>query len=349
MLENHLGDTEFPVRWRWRYGNQYLADQPSHRVTVWVAFSGVVAAVVAVIGLVVVITTAGRDHFSMWMVTLPLAAAWWAFVGVRRLFRAVVAAQPLREQRRYRGLTGDRRVTERQQQLLALAASSDHLGGFWNSSLAYRPAEVALLEPLRSGSGTEFVTLPEPVPVEVMRAALTGPDEHSPEDYTSRREGLFAEHSASWALLSALTGPDAAETAGRLSRLLSCSPDDILDAIRPKGGKEPPLLWAFDVRRAIDVTREYYMAGLLSEDEAWAEIEKIASVAFERFGSWADYWDNLRLAVAFTENDLGAVRLFDKTRGEFFASAWPGARVEFPATHGVRLFASVEGMRPAPE
>ncbi|WP_077489009.1 DUF1266 domain-containing protein [Sinomonas mesophila] len=340
-LQNHPGDREFPVAWRWRFRKLRADAIQPREAKIWrgVKISAAAAAFVTV--LVLKLLALPSSTFLV-----VIVAAMWAYWIVDLIEDATVAGQPLREQRRYIDITGHRALSGRQQQLLALSAQDDFARGLWNSSLEYRPAAVAVSGWKPGDEAPKGLTLLRPIEPEALRMGLLDHETGRLTAFDERLGSQLADESVSWQLLGTLEGPGRAEAAARLARILSTSPDHVVDVASSEPGRPPKLAWALDVQRAVDLARVYYMAGVLTEEEAWDRIEDVARIATGLFSSWDEYWDNLRIGVAFASNDLATVREFDALREKFKTSSWPAASVPFPQPTRAGLPPSVQAMRP---
>src|SRR5690606_34506539 len=73
--------------------------------------------------------------------------------------------------------------------------------------------------------------------------------------------------------------------------------------------KPKPLIWGFDLWRVIPMSRNAYMAGDITEDEAWKNMLKAADLACYLFDSFEAFYDNYRLGNAYWSNDLEITNL----------------------------------------
>lgn len=64
------------------------------------------------------------------------------------------------------------------------------------------------------------------------------------------------------------------------------------------------LIWGFDLWRVIPMSRDAFMAGYISEEEAWSKILKASELIYYLFDSHEEFYDNYRLGNAFWSNDF---------------------------------------------
>ncbi|WP_405206393.1 DUF1266 domain-containing protein [Aquimarina sp. LLG6339-5] len=70
--------------------------------------------------------------------------------------------------------------------------------------------------------------------------------------------------------------------------------------------KPKKLIWGFDLFRVIPMSRWAFMAGYISENEAWKNILKASELIYYLFDSHEDYYDNYRVGHAFWSNNFEA-------------------------------------------
>lgn len=339
MLQNRYGDTEFPVRDRWSSARLYRQALLRTRPT-WAAVRNLVWVVPAVVLLaVLLVSTNGLDRvpggdglgvlvlggFAL-LVTAGLLGATWTD---RR--------RPRLEQQRYWAAIGVPQVTERQQQLLALDAQSDYGFGGWNASLDYGPAwsrmpEAAQQRHLRDPRWQPFVTMP-PLETERLRASL---DDQwhiaSRGDLELFVADALSEQSLSAKYRAVVASERGERMLSRVASLTGHDPWDLRGLLQGAGDRPAPALWGADSQRVVSVIRMGRLAGYVDEPFAWELIEHAAGPATSLFASWDEYWRNVRIGTAFWTDSLEAVQRFDHVLTGLRNSAWPAARVPFPAS-----------------
>lgn len=77
-----------------------------------------------------------------------------------------------------------------------------------------------------------------------------------------------------------------------------------MECFQERVGKPKPLLWGFDLWRVIAMSREAFMAGYVSEEEAWKNILKASALIYYLFDDFESFFDNRRLGAAYWSNDL---------------------------------------------
>ncbi len=342
-LQNHPGDLEFPVRARWRWVGRVRRLQRSlgsaearrsqRRDTVVFVIPALVVAIAGTIGqdAWVPVVLPGADHFAVLFLAVLGAMA----VGLVAVLVASLPLmrRPLRDQRRWLGLTALEPLTEEQQSLLALDAASDHDGRCWNASLAHEPTWALLPRDLRERhrdgeSGQAFVSLPM-APLRLLRERL---DQRwrivSAEDLHLAVADGFAERSTSVRLLRALQDPHAT---ARLAALTGIDEFALRALAEPSGGRPPALAWGADVQRTVLLVRLAHVAGVVGADEAWALIRQAGQVAAAVHDDWPSYDAAVRIGAALDADSLEQV---ERVRGAAEAvrrGDWPAARAAFPS------------------
>ncbi|MNT93461.1 hypothetical protein D3C72_2349420 [compost metagenome] len=56
---------------------------------------------------------------------------------------------------------------------------------------------------------------------------------------------------------------------------------------------------AWDLSRGVQLTRLAYVAGFLNDNEAWAEILKLAPLSVDRFASWLEFSQSFLIGQTF--------------------------------------------------
>lgn len=360
-LQNSIGDTEFPVRPRWKWRRLALAnrrDSGLAKLQRRNLLQFLIPALITGAGLIV------TQNLWLPLFPNPPATLYDGFLFVIIAVAALVGlvgqilgslgdvARPVREQKRYLGMSRQPAITPAQQSTLALDAPSDFRSGLWNSSLAYHPAWVLLPAKVRARyadgeKGQPFVTLPlwplralredldrgrrilTAVDLEIHVADCFGAD-----SWSGRLRDAFAMHPERISRLAALTG------AHEL---------DLRSLQHPRDQRPAPMLWGADAQRAIAAVRAAYGVGIVDEATAWRLIDHAAGIAAAVCTHWDEHFASLRLAVAFGSDRLQEVNEFDTSLAAYRASKWPGARASFPAAAAVAsLPPAVRGHWPDP-
>lgn len=320
MLQNHPGYNVFPVT-PWRVG------ELSERTRALVHAPGVLGALAILLGVFTIglaleapnpvpsVFVGGAATIAVGLCMLVVSV-----VLTRRACRA-----PVREQERYYELAGSRPLSAARRSALQLDGVNIGLGG-WSETLEDWPAEVRL-----EGREAAFRTFE----VCSKRSAIETLDQRwgviSSGDYrvmTSRL--LTGMHSLQFARYSA--SPEFHALCERLGQLLDWEPERVAAAVRPRSSRPPALLWAFDLWRAIRLARDAFMAGLISEEDAWADILSLSALVHTLFGSLEEYHENLRLGHAFWSNDLQAVNERREVLEAFLSPSFrcPAAALPWP-------------------
>lgn len=349
MLQNHYGDTEFPVRPRWRHARAASVARTAQLRGPRAAWHGI-SRIAPALALIVVGIVLARPLD-------PLLPSWLSsdeYVGIIAVTGLVTAfagllggglrdrGLPVREQRRYHRLAGTRPLTAEQRVLLALDAQSDHAIGAWNDTLGYAPSWRCLPPQVRSTwehrSGDPlFLSLPMQ-PVARLRAEVD--DRYhiaGRQDLELFVADALAGAGYSGRFHEVLAGPDGERMLTRVASLTGRDVWELRDLDREVDGRPAQLLWGGDVQRVISVVRVCYLAEHVDAEQAWALIGRAGAVAAAVHADWGEYWTSVRTAVAFGSDRLDAVQAFDAALAGLRTDGWPAARAPFPAPDVVRL------------
>lgn len=262
------------------------------------------------------------------------------------------AGQAKKNQRRYYTLGKVRPLTDEQRRALHLTAHTDFYGGAWNETLEYFPATRRFADAgIAPPSFWNFPALKDPE--EALRDLDRDWGIVSTDGYRKMVERLFAGmHSRVYRAAFDLEADQTTELKERLAGLVGRDEAYVEAQLAPRGDRPPALVWAFDLWRVLPMSREAYMANLVSEDEAWANILKAARWVYALFDTPQAYYDNLRLGHAFWSLDLAAVqerrRIVETFLGEQ-TDRWP--TMDLPWTTGAVDFPEDvrDGLRRAAE
>ncbi|TQL02048.1 uncharacterized protein DUF1266 [Cellulomonas sp. SLBN-39] len=339
LLQNHPGDRAFPVGVHPGSGRRVRearrgtpADRARTLGAVVVAVLLVLAVLVAEPWVLPLVAPDGLADPGFLLAALVLVALLAA--AVRTVVGVADWALPRREQQHYLRAGRVPPLTLRQQQLLALDALADYQIGAWNHSLEHWPCEVRLAGrvPVPPRGRGPYLTLPLH-----RTAALRGAmdRDHKVAGTDAALDALgraFLDRSVSLPFVDALGGPSRDEVLTRVSALTGLTRDEVAARGVPADPDAPArLLWAKDVMLTVAFARLAWMAGYLTEDQAWSHVERAGDVAFTLFSSWQEYWDEVRLGHAFTEDSLGAVQAFDAVLADYRSSRWPSKALPWPA------------------
>ncbi len=242
---------------------------------------------------------------------------------------------PRRAQNAYIIRAGRAPITMRQQQILALDASSDFSYCGWNSSLAFAPTFAELPADLRQRyqdgqTGSPWTSLPV-LSLQTYRAAL---DEQFKIASATDAEVLAADALATGPLsrrfAEVAAGEHGEQMMTRVAALSGVQFFDILDLAQGAGEAPGRLLLAGDLERAIGGIRYAYVSGYLSAEQTWRLLEPIAERAFTSYDGWDAYWRDALIATAFRTDSLDAVQRQRDNLTQLHASSWPAATVPYP-------------------
>ncbi|PCN49496.1 hypothetical protein Csp2054_00595 [Curtobacterium sp. 'Ferrero'] len=314
------------------------------RAAAWI----IMALAIVAFFVALVAATAGpydvREHFgygfeAAWRCFLIAFVVWFVLTFVTSLRDLTL---PVREQRRYRALAGQRELPDHRLQQLALASFGDFADRWWPASLAPYGSRVELGgQWLDDKTPSPFVTIPLPVLPFLRQEMDQKYKVASGRDAQTFALDLIGPKSISWQFAALARSPEGDERISRMSSLLGDDPWAARNLLEGGDARPAKLLWAMDVKNAVSMIRGAYCAGLLTSDEAWATIDIVSNVAFSVFDSWDDYFDDLRAGYALVYDDLKTIQDFDRLRDELSRSNWPVTRLPFPATPDAPLPRSV--------
>lgn len=336
-LQNHLGDTEFPVRARSRYARaieqwrRQLGGPNAVRALLLVAGSLPFGAA----GLAVALTfwPEGRELGNPFfgavaglVIGLVLSSILWARWD---------AGAPRRAQRQYRTAAGLPPLSLEQQQILALDAASDFSFGGWNSSLAFAFSWIELPAPVRAKYADGIKGSPwRWIPFSPLTQLRTDLDRQYKIASGTDVEVLVADVLATGPLSArfaeVIVSPEAEKMASRVAAISGVPVFDVLDLAVARDGREPELLLAGDVERAIGAVRYAYMAGYVAHDRAWELLARLAQRAFARYGGYDEYWRAVEVATAFRTDSLEAVEALRSNLAGLKEKGWPAATTPYP-------------------
>lgn len=228
------------------------------------------------------------------------------------------ASIPTKEQLRYYELGNVKPLSAEQAKALRLHIVEMYHDGFWLNTLEYFPCNVRVNNP--KFSPTSFFVADKSI-------YKAGINEDwgivSKEQYEQMVEDLFGGmHSQLFAIDMDYTihyasyarggSPDDLKkiNAGnqnfinRMAGLVEKSSSYVMECFQERAGKPKPLLWGFDLWRVIAMSREAFMAGYATEEEAWKNITKASSLIYYLFDDFESFYDNRRLGAAYWSNDL---------------------------------------------
>jgi hypothetical protein len=343
-LQNHPGDTEFPVRVRTRHARaieqwrrQYQPRANGARALLVTA--GTIPFAAVGFAIAYAIAPDGRELANPFfggvaglLVGLIVSAAAWSRVD---------AAAPRRAQRAYLAAARVAPLTERRQQILALDAASDFSFGGWNSSLAFGAAWIELPAQMRErwadgAKGSPWPVLPMARLAQLRVDLDTSFKIASSTDAEMMVADTLATGPLSRRFAEVAASPDAEAMASRVAALAGVPVFDVLELAGAPEGEEPELLLAADVERTIGGVRYAYMAGYLTAERAWDLLGSVAARAFDRYDGFDAYWRAVAVATAFRSDSLEAVENLRANLAGLRDKGWPAASVDYPARDRVR-------------
>lgn len=253
------------------------------------------------------------------VVLLGISIAGFVLVaGLLYLLYKRSANLPAKEQIQYYRLGNVRPLTAAQAKALRLHIVEMYHGGFWLKTLEYFPCNIRVNDPkfkpssfyvadkhnYRQGLNDDWGIVSK-VQYDNMAEELFG-GMHSKlfaldMDYFSNYK-LYMRGGTSEDLKNIEN--QKTNFINRLAGLIDKPAAYVNACFEAQSGKPKPLLWGFDLWRVIPMSREAFMAGYITEADAWSNILKASDLVYYLFDSFESFYDNLRLGNAYWSNDL---------------------------------------------
>ncbi|MGV3762611.1 DUF1266 domain-containing protein [Parapedobacter sp.] len=239
-------------------------------------------------------------------------------IGLLYILYRQSANLPAKEQLRYYQLGNVQPLTPEQASALRLNIVEMYHNGFWLKTLEYYPCDVRVDNPkfkptsfyiadrnvYRQGLNDDWGVVSkaqyENTVSELfdgMHSKLFALDIDYVLNYKSYVRGATPDH------LKNVESQNA-NFVNRLAGLIDKRVTYVTACFEASTDKPKPLIWGFDLWRIIPISREAFMAGYISEAEAWTHILRASDLIHYLFDSFESFYDNLRLGNAYWSNDL---------------------------------------------
>ncbi|WP_078118111.1 DUF1266 domain-containing protein [Thiosocius teredinicola] len=103
-------------------------------------------------------------------------------------------------------------------------------------------------------------------------------------------------------------GPEGDAMLNRVANLTELPLATVETTLKAAGDRPAQLIWAWDLWRIIPLSRKAFMAGLITEEEAWREMLKASSAVHALFDDLHAYHENQRIGHAFWANNFAAAQ-----------------------------------------
>jgi hypothetical protein len=340
LLQNNPGDRVFPAKIKWRYFEQ---SKNNYRGLYLLAVFLFMIGVVLALGIGIYLFQGGRQvnvdyplnyvppihKPTVWPAVAAMIGSITAFILIGRY----VASGPKREQAIYYKNSGAKVLSEEKRQALKLDLVSSYYAGFWSETLEYYP-----LAALKGSYHYKHLK-----PEQSMRYRKQLDKDWNiltTEDYYAVSGRLLSEgyHARSFAVTIQLKNENNT-VSKRLAGLTELPESYVLSCLQPgANGRPPKLTWAFEYWRAVILARHAFMAGYITEERAWDDLLRAASLSFEIFESFEDFNNNYRLGHAFWSYALEATKeKLDRYNLYKAQCNWPQTKLQWPAPKGIVL------------
>lgn len=298
-LQNHPGERDFPVR----PGSLLRAFQVMSRrqeiVRRLLVLVAILCGGVALIAYGITTDSPTPPRAGYVFAAAMAAVALASVAGVVALGRRAARSRVEEQETYYR--LGRFEVLVDRPHLEALQLDGVNAAAGWTETLESWPARVRF--PARPPGFRTFSLLP---PEEAKIQLDQDWGVLSADDYRRTVASLFAGlHSLQF--LAVARSEHGARTLERVARLVELPPREVLAVLDATHGPAR-LLWAWDLWRIIPLTRNAFMAGLVTEQDAWSHILRASAIVHALFEDLRAYHQNLRIGHAFWCDDYAATR-----------------------------------------
>ena len=302
MLQNHPGEKDFPVKNDW--GPKASLRLTSKENTL-VQGMWTIAIITLVLALISggVVSEAQESFIEGWIFVGSCTLAGVVCLGVVAILLYSGATRRVNEQRIYYQLGG---LSDWYPENHRAALQLDGINAIdlWSETLECWPCERRL-----NGSLIDFKSFQ----LNSIEAVKAGLDDDwgvlTREDY-ERRVGELMQGLHTRNFLEDSLSHSRSNLFQRLSDLTGLSVSEVESVVSSSkvSGKPPRLIWAWDWWRVIPLSRNAYMAGLISEEVAWENILLVSDWIHALFDDLNAYHANLLLGYAYWCNHFAAVQ-----------------------------------------
>jgi Protein of unknown function (DUF1266) len=318
-LQNHPGDKDFPVSFR----SVFLMLTPTRFKALPLISKQLLVLIPLLVAGIAVQREGGEALFLL--IGLPS-------VLITLLFWAKY--NQISEQKKYYKLTQNPPLTEPQRLASQLVLPLNYAGGGWSETLELWPTEVRF-----KGQAPKFSTFTLHTKMDELADLEKWWGVLSQKSYERTVANLFnGLHSAQFAYDARYNYNDTQDGDStfeaqreRLSELTLHGADYIDGCSKSIGGCAPKLLWGFDLWRAAQLAGNAFSAGIISEEQAWADRLKAADHAHALFDSLESFMQNYLLGVAYWSDSVETTRDRMRNIQDYQTNCdWPVAKLIWP-------------------
>ena len=301
MLQNHPGELDFPTKREFHPKAFHRLNEKQQAIVNGTTILACIALVIAMIGGGVIGESpepmVGGWIFVACMTIVGLGAL---VVNARMLWRA--ANLSVSEQKRYYDV-GKVPQGLSQVQRKALQLDGVNAASLWTETIEYWPVKTRIEQ-----DHVQFQTFELEDVQSVKKALDSNWGVLSKKDFYGTLAALQAGmHCQNY--LHDVLGERRNELMERLVSLTGFERAYIDSlTIGQAFGEPPKLIWAWDLWRIIPLCRDAFMAGFVTEEEAWAPILETSRWLHALFNSLEEYHKNLCVGYAYWSTDYASVQ-----------------------------------------
>lgn len=299
LLQNHPWSQQFPA-----HHSQFEESRRGGKLFLLSVLIEFILIIAAIICLALWAITAMTGWLSWdYDAFLTVANYVWIATGVGFIVVMIIhlreANAPIRTQKLYYKLTNTGHLSRAKRQALALDLFSVYDNGFWSETLEHFPQAWRV-----KGHESKFKLMHIANPDDSRNSLEQWWGITSPETARSTIEQLLqGMHTPIFAKMIKSSPYFVLDTFEKLN----FSKEDAINLAHPvfnsTGGYPPQLIWAFDLWRAVSVSRNAFAAQYLTMEEAWDYILRASNLAFEIFPDRESFYNNVYLGRIFWGHD----------------------------------------------
>lgn len=299
LLQNHLWSQQFPG-----HHPQFGESRRTGKLFLCVALIESFLLIVSILFLVLLSVLRLTDWLSWDYEVFHFVANYlWLTTAIFFILTIIThlwsVNAPVREQRLYYKLTNTKRLNCAQRQGLALDLFTVYDQGLWSETLEQFPQAWRVKD-----QAHRFKLIPLAPQEESIESLQKSWGITSTETAKSTIEQLLkGMHTQSFAKIIKSAPYFVVDTYIKLNFSKEEALEIAYPVLNSVDGYPPQLVWAFDLSRAVNVTRTAFAAQYLTLEEAWEYILRTSRFTFEIFPDRESFYHNLFLGRIFWGHD----------------------------------------------